>query len=506
MKKVIATVLDNRFLTLLFLVLAILGVFRHELWLDEAHHWLLARDSTSLKDLVLNTQYEGHPILWNVLLFFITRFTLDPHWMQLLSVFIGTITVFVFLKKAPFDKVFKVLFIFGYFMLYEYTMLSRNYMLGVLFLFLACSLYENRKHKFIHITIFLILSANVHALFLMIASVFFFMLILESILENGIKQSKVIWFGILLFGIGSFLASIQILPPSDTSFFDRLNEVTLTKRFGSAFVAFYKGLWPLPDFRNLHFWNTNLIINLNKSVASILAIIALILPMFIFYKNRLVLIFVYLGILGGNIFFFITQLGGLRYNGTLFILFIIALWIHAYHVSQQKTKDGTARNTLLRRNIILVLLGIHFISGVVAFSIDFIKPFTNAKNVVAFLETSRLNNRVIATKACDGTAISSYLEKTVFFTSSKQYQSYCRWGNPEVNVLSSKKQTIQVLVELGNKHKEGVIFISFQPIFGDHLSLEWTPLSKSTSYRLLKKFEESILNKGNYYVYEISKL
>ena len=60
-------------LALLFFLLSLFGVINHEIWLDESHHWLLARDSTSLSDLIKNTRYEGHPIPWNILLYFLSR-------------------------------------------------------------------------------------------------------------------------------------------------------------------------------------------------------------------------------------------------------------------------------------------------------------------------------------------------------------------------------------------------------------------------------------------------
>src|SRR5690349_8080021 len=67
---------------LAFGTLSLQGVYHHEIWLDEAHHWLLARDSDSFSNLVYHARYDGHPLLWNLILFALTRFTYDPFWMQ----------------------------------------------------------------------------------------------------------------------------------------------------------------------------------------------------------------------------------------------------------------------------------------------------------------------------------------------------------------------------------------------------------------------------------------
>src|SRR5690606_23248229 len=99
------------FLAILYFGLSLIGILRHELWLDESHHWLISRDSGSFSELIANTRYEGHPILWNFLLFLISRLTLNPVWMQLLHIVISTAAVGLFLGKAPFSLVFKTLFI-----------------------------------------------------------------------------------------------------------------------------------------------------------------------------------------------------------------------------------------------------------------------------------------------------------------------------------------------------------------------------------------------------------
>lgn len=151
-------------LSVIFFGFSIIGILNHELWLDEMHHWLLGKDSASLIDLWKNTRYEGHPILWNLFLYYLSRFTSNPLWMQLLHISITTAAVVVFLLFSPFSKTFKTIFIFGYFPLYEYNVLSRNYSVGVLLLFICCSLYHQRKAHYVLLSIFLSLAANTSTL------------------------------------------------------------------------------------------------------------------------------------------------------------------------------------------------------------------------------------------------------------------------------------------------------------------------------------------------------
>src|SRR3954469_6374700 len=79
------------------------GIFHHELWLDEAQHFLIARDSSSLGELATNMKYDGHVQLWNYMLFFITHFiTTNPAGMQVFHLLLINGAVFIFLRYAPF--------------------------------------------------------------------------------------------------------------------------------------------------------------------------------------------------------------------------------------------------------------------------------------------------------------------------------------------------------------------------------------------------------------------
>src|SRR5690349_21352468 len=77
-------------------------ILHHEMWLDEMHHFLLARDSSSLGELAFNARYDGHPLLWDSLLYFLTCFSRNPFYMQLLNILISVAAVIIFLRNTPF--------------------------------------------------------------------------------------------------------------------------------------------------------------------------------------------------------------------------------------------------------------------------------------------------------------------------------------------------------------------------------------------------------------------
>src|SRR6266498_1334888 len=152
-----------------FFLLALFGLWNHEMWRDEHQAWLVARDAHSFSQLFENMRYEGNPALWHIFLYFITCFTHNPVYMQAFHLLVACGFIFVFNRYAPIGLFYKILFSFGYFPLYEYAVISRSYGLGLLLVFIACALYKNRVSNYILIGVILGLLANV-AIFPLIIS------------------------------------------------------------------------------------------------------------------------------------------------------------------------------------------------------------------------------------------------------------------------------------------------------------------------------------------------
>lgn len=477
----------------------------HELWLDEAHHWLLARDSTSLVDLVKNTRYEGHPILWNVLLYGITRFTLNPFAMQVFHILISTSVVFLFLRKAPFSWLFKTLFIFGYFMIFEYNLISRNYMLGVLFLFLACSVFKDLDRKFILLCVYLALAANVHLMFSVLALALFLTVVWERQQQHLLFKKRNDNWGYFIFGFGLLLTIIQIIPPADSTFFNHVNEMVFTEKFTKGFISLFKGLMTIPDFTTIHFWNSNFLVNASKPFSALLGLLVYTLPMLLFYKNKKTLFFAYIALFGTQIFFFITQMSATRHDGMTYIIIIMALWIEHYFAKEDYALKRFLNATpapFLKNPILYSILSIQFLSGVYAYAMDYQYPFTTSKDTVCYLKERKLNTKTIITVTCDGTLISPYLEKKVWFLCDGSFQSYCHWDFVCAMDIS-KKRIIAMISDYMETHTE-TIYVSNYTLFNHVKPNVWIIVNKNIKVRLLKKFDQSI-DKNDSYIFEVAK-
>ena len=152
----------------------------HELWGDEIHSWNIAKGSNSFPDLISNTRFEGHPPVWYIIIWAISKVTRDPTSIQLIHLIIAWLVVFILLFYSSLPLITKVLMPFGYFFLYEYAVISRNYVIGVLLAFCICIiLHKNFKGKILLYYGLLFLMTNTHILALILAGslhVYFLML------------------------------------------------------------------------------------------------------------------------------------------------------------------------------------------------------------------------------------------------------------------------------------------------------------------------------------------
>ena len=135
---------------ILYLILAAIGIAHHEMWGDEIHSWNIAKGSYHFSELISNSRYEGHPPVWYIILWCISKFTHDPLYVQIIHILIAGMSAFIILFYSPFPLLTRILMPFGYFFLFEYAIISRNYAVGVLLTLCICIvLYRNFRYKIV---------------------------------------------------------------------------------------------------------------------------------------------------------------------------------------------------------------------------------------------------------------------------------------------------------------------------------------------------------------------
>jgi hypothetical protein len=434
-------------LTVVFLSAGLISILHHEMWRDEMQAWLIARDSSSIGELFENLRYEGHPALWHLGLYALSRFTRDPTAIQFFHLALAAATTYTFARFSPFTRVQKILFAFGYFPFYEYAVISRNYALGILCIFSFCALFPTRSKGYIPLAVALFFLANTSVYGLMVAVVMGFTLMLDRLLEKGTVSPReggrldlVTSLGIFATGIA--IAVIQINQSANS----QLHSGLLTTLDGERLVATLTAVWrsyvPIPNVFTLHFWNTNILMSgplkLPGEVCAVLSL-ALVLAALLLLSRRPVALGLYLaGTVGLLTFTYVTDLGllaigSLRHHGHLFVLFLASLWIGAYYPDSRWPDGFMRRLTDVFRHyegrFVVAMLSVHLVAATVAVAADLVQPFSASKDVSRFIENQQLEALpIVGSRDSAASPVAGFLDRKIYYPESSRFGSFVVWN------------------------------------------------------------------------------
>lgn len=178
-------------LLIAFVSVCTVTVANHELWRDEANAWLMGRESSSFRELLLNTQYTGHPRLWHALLMILAKLTSSPAAMQIFNLAIVVAAIWCFVRYSLFSTLHKTLFIFGFFPIYEYSVIARPYGLSLLLAFVFCLLFRRRNEMFLTVCTVVSLLANSSPVGFVVAAACGGLLLFDTVFSRGLRRPTI---------------------------------------------------------------------------------------------------------------------------------------------------------------------------------------------------------------------------------------------------------------------------------------------------------------------------
>lgn len=460
---------DNRFdliLTLVFGVLSAISLYHHEMWRDELQVWSLVRESHSIHDLFINLKYEGHPALWYLLLMPLARLTPKPYPMQLLHLSVAIASVHIFVRHSPFGRMVKVLFPFGYFILYEYAVISRNYGIGVLLVLLICVFFRERFKKFHIVGLLLFLLAHTSVYGLIIAISFASGILIEYIIKSGgtgsSEYKREILAGSTIIGLGVFTSILQMSPPVDSSFAPKWILTYDFTRFKDVIGTVTNAFIPIPPIE-LHFWNSSIFDGLTWLLLSkgIIASLVISWATLLLVRKPVALFIYIIGTVGLLTFFYVKYLGYIRHHGFLFILFLACLWVSSYYEDSQADWLVMRASNVLRKGLQLQLAAIlivHLLGGGIAFAMDYMYPFSQSMRMAKLLVVPGMKDRVWVADLDDAvSSVSGYADNKFLYVRGNRFGSFVRWDSVRVKHVSQEDVVKTAREQLLKLNKVGII-------------------------------------------------
>lgn len=206
-------------------ILVIIGMCFHEPWFDEAQAYLLARDA-SLRDILMHwTHYEGHPPLWHLLLRCATALGMSFETAIKSVNFLFVEAVLLLIEfRSPFRRITKVIIPTSYFLMYQYSVTSRPYMMLTFFCLLAAMCYNERYEKPMRYCCSLLLMCISHSFGIAFAGgIVIADMLGESIRQRSVRKmavriisNKRVLLSYVMLLAGALAMVAVIMPRSDT--------------------------------------------------------------------------------------------------------------------------------------------------------------------------------------------------------------------------------------------------------------------------------------------------
>jgi hypothetical protein len=247
----------NYLILFVWAAIAFITACNHEIWRDEMRMLSTTLLHPSIFELPRDMVNEGHPMLWYVLLKFCYFIYPNPIVLKIISFLIGLASVALVLKYFRLPLYILTLFIFTNIMMFENTVMCRDYGISALLIILFFILHERGKFYWSLLIIFLLIQTQVVG---SIVGVLLFGLVFVEVFE--IKDIKYKKLGVIAL---SFLVSILLFyyttRTNELSYFYNVNTTSMIDSLKNLFISIvYPSKVLAPFIKNADFLNSILVL------------------------------------------------------------------------------------------------------------------------------------------------------------------------------------------------------------------------------------------------------
>ena len=343
--------------------------WRHVIWRDEARALSIAIQGDNWIAMLRGLHGEGHPALWYLLLRAAHEVAGRPEVLPLLGFAISAAAAWLIVWRSPFPPALIGLILASHFFIYEFSVMARNYGIGMLILFTLAIAYPRHRGRGVALGALLFLLANCNVIATTLAGAFLLFWFIEILEETGPRWSP----GIANFALNAAVAAAGAA----------LSFATVYPTFNDAAVAAHaSGVGardtlsaianPAPAFEQLLGWQvapTYLVVPWTPSVVGLGAPL-MIGATFGLIERKGALLTCLASLAALSVFFRLVYPGDYRHEAT-WLAFVIAMywisWKPLGPLNPQAAVGTNGRSFALVRNagfaFFLVLIGVQATLG-----------------------------------------------------------------------------------------------------------------------------------------------
>lgn len=405
------------FIAAAFVAILVLQISRHEMWRDEIHSWGVVLSGYSLPELYENLRFTGHPGLWYLLLWFASWFTDSPFTVQIVHAAIGAVLIGAIALFSPFSRFEKLLLLSSYYVLYEYTVVSRNYGIGFLIAIIYAQQRATRPDRSLWNAALLGLLANTNMFALILSGALAVEYAVE-LLSRGDKRfthalRRHLPAGVLYLAFVALAAS-TMWPSPDISWRTTgapLADASDPMRFWSVVAGNVEALLPIHP---LSYWDDQR--KAVEGIASLLNVFALpvlaLLFLNIFRQHRQLLIVPSLTAAGSIAAGHLIYATSMRHFGVDFIAFVAIWWMQSVW-------------SPVRSRLVLALLAVSAAAGLAVSVQQFPRTFSEGLATAEWIrDHAPADAALVGTPDTLASVVGQYLGRPIYFLDCSCTDSY----------------------------------------------------------------------------------
>jgi hypothetical protein len=500
-------------LSAVFFALVVGQLWQHVMWRDEIRTWQICRESTSLASLSSAMRFDAVPVLWNWIVFALTRISGKPFTMQLAHALIATGVVYVVARWAPFPKWMKAAFAFGYYPFFEYAAITRTYSLIFLLMLATCALMSQAKVRVMVISIVLFLMTQTSVWGVGLAIV-----LLGAAIARAVSSPREIrpraWaigVSVLVVLCGAVLCWIEIRPGPDSSATDTWGSASATMRLLGSISTVYRAWFPIPRWSR-NFWGTNVL----EGMAAVQVVLscALIIAAILMLLCRPIALGLFVAGIIELLAFAYRFKGVTRHNGHLFMLLIACCWLAAtsppWPGRHRVYAAATEWLERARQPFLAGILVVNAASGIIVAIAAMFLPFSSSLAVADYIQ-QHFDDRTILVAVDDFSAapVSAWLDRSIYFPQMRRFARYNTQNAAERTAVNVATVLPEIHDLADTRHADVVLMLSSDRHLTDRdllINLPPTPTDPAPKLRIrvLPSFTAGVVSEENQHLYLLS--
>lgn len=450
-----------------FFVVNLFFATRHVMWRDEWMPLVVSKHTSGYAEFFEHIKYIGRLAYFSFAWILVQ---LDDSLLlfKFAIVLISSIGVFLLCRYAPLSRLQKILFSFGYFTLYEYGTILRDYSVILALSIGCCVVLCSRKWRplLFCVVVALLFQTNPFGLALgcALALTFAFDSWRNGRLTRSSLRDPQLWLGTAIV-IVSFVAAVttMIPPPEITPIIlgQDLRTDSHLARLGESLAFPIRAWLPVPIFGR---WNSQVLdpwpwlqVFLSIGVAALIACVIA--------TSRTALFLFLIGLLGVGMLLCHLPWTAMRYHGPYFILAVLSYWIYLRDSAMGRlAEDGARWREWLRAgagSVLTAVLAVHVSVAALLLAQEHLVPFSGSRDAARIIsETGGPDTVVVGDPDYLMIPLSGYLGREVYIASRGEMGSFTKVDAKRRGTPLSPQELSQVVSDVMAKHQRDIILVT----------------------------------------------